>query len=61
MVETDAGAARAAGELPPDLEARIAMLEASAAPGDFDRRSWFWMVLFGVVAPALLLIYVYRA
>ena len=42
-------------ELPPDLEARIAALEKSAATADFDSASWFWMILLGLVLPLLLL------
>jgi hypothetical protein len=42
--------------LPPELEARVAALEARAAPADFDRRSWFWMILLGVILPLLCLV-----
>ena len=41
--------------LPPELEARIAALEADRADAGFDRRSWVWMIAFGVVLPLLLL------
>ena len=42
--------------LPPELEARIAALESMASRADFDRSSWFWMVLIGILVPILLLI-----
>ncbi len=42
--------------LPAELEARIAALESSASDRDFDARSWFWMVLFGIVLPAALIV-----
>jgi hypothetical protein len=41
---------------PPELEARLSVLEAGAAGADFDAFSWFWMVLLGVVLPVVLLI-----
>ncbi len=40
---------------PPELEARLAALEAGEAPQDFDASGWFWMALFGIVIPAILL------
>ncbi len=44
--------------LPAELERRIAALESGTAAGeDFDTRSWFWMLLFGVVVPVLLLLW----
>jgi hypothetical protein len=54
---------------PPDLEARLAELEAGAAaraaagepPPDFDSPSWMWMILFGIVVPVILLIIGWRA
>jgi hypothetical protein len=42
--------------LPPELEARIAAIEAAGSPGDFDRRSALWMVLLGVILPILCLL-----
>ena len=41
--------------LPPELEARIAALEAAEVPQDFDASSWFWIILFGIVIPLILL------
>jgi hypothetical protein len=41
--------------VPPDLEARIAAFESAAPPGDFDRASWFWIILLGVALPLVLL------
>ncbi len=41
--------------LPPELEARIAAFDRTAPPADFDARSWFWMILFGVAIPLALL------
>jgi hypothetical protein len=44
--------------LPPDLERRIEALEAdSGDSGDFNRASWFWLLLFGVALPAALLLW----
>jgi hypothetical protein len=40
---------------PPDLEARIAAFESVATTGDFDRASWFWIILLGVALPLVLL------
>jgi hypothetical protein len=55
--ERDAGRERAdSSALAPELEARIAALETAASCADFDRPSWFWMILFGIVVPAILLI-----
>jgi hypothetical protein len=42
--------------LPPELEARLAALEAAASDEDFDPMSWFWMGLFGVALPAALIV-----
>ena len=42
--------------LPPELEARIEALESSASDQDFDALGWFWMVLFGIVLPAALIV-----
>ena len=42
--------------LPPELEARVAVLESAAPAGDFDLTSWFWMLLLGIAIPALLLV-----
>ncbi len=42
--------------LPAELEARLAALERLAARSDFDGSSWFWMVLIGILIPALLLV-----
>jgi hypothetical protein len=41
--------------LPPQLEARIAVVESAAPTTDFDASSWFWMVLLGVAIPLILL------
>jgi hypothetical protein len=48
------GARRGEEALPSELEARIAELETEPIGADFDRMSWFWMMLFGVVLPAVL-------
>jgi hypothetical protein len=41
---------------PATLEERLAALESGREMGeDFDRRSWFWMILLGAVIPAVLL------
>jgi len=42
--------------LPPELEARITVLESAAPAEDFDRTSWFWMILIGIAIPAMLLL-----
>jgi hypothetical protein len=41
---------------PPELEARLRAVEAAAGDADFDGRSWFWMLLLGVVLPAVLIV-----
>jgi hypothetical protein len=41
--------------LAPDLEARLAAVEAHGAHADFDGASWAWMILLGLVLPAVLL------
>ena len=42
---------------PATLDERLAALESGRGLGeDFDERSWVWLVLLGVVVPALLLI-----
>jgi hypothetical protein len=41
---------------PATLEERLAALESGREMGeDFDRPSWFWMILLGVAIPAVLL------
>ena len=45
-----------ADRLPPELTQRIAALEDDSAQQDFDRRSWLWLILLGVVLPVVLLI-----
>ena len=58
---TDSGGERAGSSaFPPELEARIAALERAASRADFDRLSWFWMVLLGIVVPVILLIVGWR-
>ena len=41
--------------LPPELEARVAELEAGASDTDFDAVSWVWMMLFGIALPVSLI------
>jgi hypothetical protein len=43
--------------LPTELERRIEALERISGSGDLDRASWFWLLLFGVVTPAALLLW----
>jgi hypothetical protein len=39
------------------LEERLAALESGRETGeDFDRRSWFWLILLGLVIPAAMLL-----
>lgn len=39
------------------LEQRLAALESGRETGeDFDRRSWFWLVLLGLVIPGVMLL-----
>jgi hypothetical protein len=38
-----------------ELAARLAAVEAHGAGADFDAVSWAWMLLLGVVLPAVLL------
>ena len=53
---TDAVASRE--PLDPELERRVAALEAGADAGsDFDAASWFWMVLLGILVPVALLVW----
>jgi hypothetical protein len=40
--------------MPPELEARIAVLENADRGEDFDAVSWVWMALFGIVLPLAL-------
>ena len=41
---------------PATLEERLAALESGREMGeDFDIRSWFWMILLGVVIPIVLI------
>jgi len=47
---------RMAERIPPELARRIDALEDDASQQDFDRRSWLWLVMLGVVLPLLLLI-----
>jgi hypothetical protein len=39
-----------------DAAARIVAAEAGSEGRDFDRRSWQWMLLLGVLLPAALII-----
>jgi len=41
--------------LPPELEARLQAVEAASVDADFDRPSWFWMLLLGIALPAVLI------
>ncbi len=45
-----------APELPEGLELRVAAIERTAAHGDLDAFSWFWLVTLGVALPAGLLL-----
>jgi hypothetical protein len=45
------------GELPPELELRVEAIERDDRAGDLTRASWFWLLLFGVVTPAALLLW----
>ena len=43
--------------LPDELEKRLQVLaEESAQGADFDLASWFWLLLFGLVGPIVLII-----
>jgi hypothetical protein len=42
--------------MPPELEARVAELEADASDTDFDAVSWVWMMLFGIALPVSLIV-----
>ena len=43
--------------LPAELEERIAALESEREVGaDFDARSWFWLIVLGVLVPVVLLL-----
>ena len=41
--------------LAPDLQRRLAAVETHGSGADFDVSSWAWMMLLGVVLPAVLL------
>ena len=42
---------------PAELEARISALESQREVGDdFDARSWFWLIVLGVITPVALLL-----
>jgi hypothetical protein len=44
--------------LQPELARRIEILEREVdSSGDFNRASWFWLLLFGVVIPVALLLW----
>ncbi|HEV7985163.1 MAG TPA: hypothetical protein VGP20_03280 [Steroidobacteraceae bacterium] len=45
------------GELPPELELRVEAIERDDRAGDLTPASWFWLLLFGVVTPAALLLW----
>ena len=49
------GQRAAAAALPAELEARIALLEGAADTEDFDAASWLWMLLLGLVLPAVVI------
>jgi hypothetical protein len=55
-VTDPAGAPAGETQLPPELEARIAALERADRREDFDRLSWVWMILFGIVLPLALML-----
>lgn len=56
MPRTTNGVASRAS-LPPELEHRIAELESAGQCGeDFDRVSFGWLLLLGIVLPAALLL-----
>jgi hypothetical protein len=43
--------------IPAELERRIALLENPVNQGeDFDRASWFWLLLLGLALPVAVLI-----
>jgi hypothetical protein len=44
------------GELPAELERRVAAIEHDDHAGELNARSWFWLLLFGVLTPAVLLL-----
>ena len=46
-----------AAQLSPELERRIEALERSGGGLDLNARSWFWLLLFGVLIPAVLLLW----
>jgi hypothetical protein len=48
-------AAAPVADLPPELEARVAALEAAPPGGGFESAGWFWMIILGIAIPMLLL------
>ena len=43
-------------QLPAELARRIDALEREPAAPDFDRASWLWLALLGLVLPAAVLL-----
>jgi hypothetical protein len=56
VVDPKPSAARGTASIPPELEARLAALEREASRTDFDSVSWFWMLVFGIAVPLVLLV-----
>ena len=55
--QREVGAPAALPAEPASLDERLAALESGAACGeDFDRASWFWLALLGVVLPVVMLL-----
>jgi hypothetical protein len=52
----DGDAARDGAGAAPELEKRLAAVEAHGRGADFDTASWVWMMMLGVLLPALLLL-----
>ena len=49
-------------DLPDELEKRLEVLSDDSGQGaDFDRFSWFWLLLLGLIGPIALIIVSLRA
>ena len=44
-------------QLPAELARRIEALERERDDGELNARSWFWLVVLGVLTPAALLLW----
>jgi len=48
-------------QLPAELARRIEALERDRGEGELNARSWFWLIVLGVLTPAALLLWGWSA